>query len=69
MEEVPIEVIPLVKAVNDALGRLDKGYERHKRFLADAAHELRTPDRNPDNAGLVASNWTGKHVCSKTPPV
>jgi signal transduction histidine kinase len=40
---VPLEVMPLVKAVNDALDRLDKGYERHKRFLADAAHELRTP--------------------------
>lgn len=43
VEEVPIEIIPLVKAVNDALRRLDKGYEHHKRFLADAAHELRTP--------------------------
>jgi signal transduction histidine kinase len=43
VDGVPIEIIPLVKAVNDALGRLDKGYERHKRFLTDAAHELRTP--------------------------
>lgn len=40
---VPVEVLPLVRAVNDALARLDKGYESHKRFLADAAHELRTP--------------------------
>lgn len=40
---IPGEVTPLVDAVNDALGRLDEGYERHKRFLADAAHELRTP--------------------------
>lgn len=40
---VPAEIMPLVKAVNDALARLDKGYERHQRFLADAAHELRTP--------------------------
>lgn len=42
-QDVPLEIVPLVKAVNDALERLDKGYERHKRFLADAAHELRTP--------------------------
>ncbi|GAA0708781.1 HAMP domain-containing sensor histidine kinase [Dokdonella soli] len=43
IEDVPVEVAPLVKAVNDALGRLDEGYERHRRFLVDAAHELRTP--------------------------
>ncbi|MBN8939710.1 MAG: HAMP domain-containing histidine kinase [Rhizobiales bacterium] len=43
VDTVPTEVAPLVRAVNDALGRLDEGHERHKRFLVDAAHELRTP--------------------------
>ncbi|WP_426407257.1 sensor histidine kinase [Bradyrhizobium ganzhouense] len=43
VEKVPLEVVPLVTAVNDALARLDQGYARHKRFVADAAHELRTP--------------------------
>jgi signal transduction histidine kinase len=43
VDKVPTEVAPLVRAINDALARLDQGYERHKRFLADAAHELRTP--------------------------
>ncbi len=43
LEDVPAEVLPLVKAVNAALARLDHGYTRQKRFLADAAHELRTP--------------------------
>lgn len=40
---VPTEVKPLVNAVNDALERLDEDYSRHQRFVANAAHELRTP--------------------------
>lgn len=43
LDGVPKEVTPLVDAVNAALWRLDAGYARHKRFLTDAAHELRTP--------------------------
>ncbi|TPJ51323.1 HAMP domain-containing sensor histidine kinase [Mesorhizobium sp. B2-7-1] len=43
LDGVPKEVTPLVDAVNAALSRLDAGYARHKRFLTDAAHELRTP--------------------------
>ncbi|MEY9185153.1 signal transduction histidine kinase [Bradyrhizobium sp. USDA 326] len=43
VERIPLEVLPLVTAINDALARLDEGYARHKRFVADAAHELRTP--------------------------
>lgn len=43
MTQVAAEIQPLVAAVNRAFDRLDEGYKRHERFLADAAHELRTP--------------------------
>ncbi len=41
--DVPEEVRALVDAVNEGLERLDKSFEQRERFLADAAHELRTP--------------------------
>ncbi len=40
LDGVPLEATPLVRAINAALGRIDRGHERHKRFLAAAAHEL-----------------------------
>lgn len=42
-DRIPMEILPLVQAINGALQRLDEGYERNQRFIADAAHELRTP--------------------------
>jgi two-component system, OmpR family, sensor histidine kinase TctE len=40
---VPQEVAPLVVAVNDLLERLKDSIATQKRFLADAAHQLKTP--------------------------
>jgi two-component system, OmpR family, sensor histidine kinase TctE len=42
-QRVPDEVAPLVQAINDLLARLDSSMSRQKHFLADAAHQLKTP--------------------------
>ncbi len=42
-QRVPDEVAPLVRAINDLLARLDSSMSRQKHFLADAAHQLKTP--------------------------
>ena len=39
----PEEVSPLVAAINDLLARLDRSIGVQKHFLADAAHQLKTP--------------------------
>jgi len=41
--DVPDEVAPLVRAINDLLQRLDKTIATQRHFLADAAHQLKTP--------------------------
>ena len=40
---VPEEVAPLVSSINDLLSRLKVSLTAQKRFLADAAHQLKTP--------------------------
>ncbi|NDC61515.1 MAG: sensor histidine kinase [Betaproteobacteria bacterium] len=40
---VPSEVLPLVSSINDLLTRLQDSIATQKRFLADAAHQLKTP--------------------------
>jgi two-component system sensor histidine kinase TctE len=41
--EVPAEVHPLVTAINDLMTRLEEILSYQSRFIADAAHQLRTP--------------------------
>jgi len=41
--DVPLEVAPLVRSINDLLQRLDKSMGAQRHFLADAAHQLKTP--------------------------
>ena len=39
----PEEVAPLVRSINELLARLDQSIGPQKQFLADAAHQLKTP--------------------------
>ena len=40
---VPVEVLPLIDALNDLLARLNAASSAQRTFVADAAHELRSP--------------------------
>jgi two-component system sensor histidine kinase TctE len=41
--QVPEEISPLVGSLNDMLARLSQTIEMQKRFIADAAHQMKTP--------------------------
>jgi signal transduction histidine kinase len=41
--DLPTELQPLVKSFNHVLAQLDVAVESERRFIGDAAHELRTP--------------------------
>lgn len=43
IREAPHEVQGLVQAVNDLLGQVQRQVQHQKRFISDAAHQLRTP--------------------------
>lgn len=42
-EQAPAEIIPLVNQLNALFLRIQHSLENERRFIADAAHELRTP--------------------------
>ncbi len=43
VENIPVEIKPLVAELNQLFLRLKLAFDRNKRFAGDAAHELRTP--------------------------
>jgi two-component system, OmpR family, sensor histidine kinase TctE len=56
-DETPEEVYPLVKALNLLFKRLTDEIQAHQRFIANAAHQLRTP-----LAGLKTYSSIGKEM-------
>lgn len=42
-EPLPAEIRPFVEAINRLLGRVEQSMDAQRRFVADAAHELRSP--------------------------
>ena len=64
--DLPREIAPMVQSINGLMARLDGSLTAQRRFLADAAHELRSPvtalrlqlqllGRSPDEAGRTAA--------------
>ena len=51
--DVPDEVVPLVRAINELLDRLDQSIRTQKQFLADAAHQLENAAGRAAHAGRV----------------
>ena len=43
VDGLPPDLMPLTRAMNALLDRLERAFERERRFSADAAHEIRTP--------------------------
>ena len=56
-KDQPEEIKKVSECLNLLLGRLEKSFERERRFSADLAHELRTPLAELRNMTEVALKW------------
>lgn len=54
---LPIEISPIADRLNELMGRLERSFERERRFSADLAHELRTPVAELRTMAEVALRW------------
>ncbi|AKJ28645.1 sensor histidine kinase [Caldimonas brevitalea] len=43
LDDVPAEAVPLIERLNALLANVSRSFELQRRFVADAAHQLRTP--------------------------
>jgi two-component system sensor histidine kinase TctE len=58
----PVEVQPIIHAVNELMSRLEKAILSQQRFIADAAHQLRTPIAGIKTQIDLASGQTDKEA-------
>ncbi len=57
MDNMPAELLPIAKRLNDLLARLEASFARERRFSANVAHELRTPIAELRALAEVALKW------------
>ena len=50
-DDAPEEVRPLIRSINELMGRLEASMKAQQRFVADAAHQMRTPLAGLEDAG------------------
>jgi two-component system sensor histidine kinase QseC len=55
--DLPQELRPIAEKLNDAFARLQRSFERERRFSADLAHELRTPLAELRSMAECAIKW------------
>ncbi len=46
----PLEILPTINEMNRLFERISLSQQEQKQFIADAAHELRTPDYSTEFA-------------------
>lgn len=55
--DLPIELQPISRRLNDLLRRIESGFIRERRFSSDLAHEIRTPITGLKSAAELLLRW------------